>query len=89
MPGSYAVARIARGPKRAPGRLRRGDVERRAHDRDVGSPRVELFDLGQERPMPERREPRVRQVELLSHPRWKFAMRPLVPVVVAHGLTVP
>ena len=36
---------------------------------------VELFDLGQERPVPERREARVGQVELLGHAGRQVALR--------------
>ena len=59
------------------------DVERRADDRDVGLPGVELLELGQERPVPERRQPGVGQVELLSHSRRQFPLRPVV-VLIAH-----
>ena len=51
-----------------------GDVERRADDRDVGLPRLELLGLGQERPVPERRHAGVGQVELLGHARRKVAL---------------
>jgi hypothetical protein len=43
------------------------DVERRTDDGHVGLPGVELFRLGQKRAVPERRDPRVRQIKLLGH----------------------
>ena len=43
------------------------DVEGSADDRDVRPPGVELFGFGQERPVAERRQPGVRQIELLNH----------------------
>ena len=47
------------------------DVERRADDRDVGLPLVELFGIGQERPLGERGEPAEHPPdrELLLHAR--------------------
>ena len=66
------------------GPVRRRDVERCADDRDVGLPGVELFDLGQERPVPERRETRVGQVELLGHSRRQVPLRPVI-MVIAHA----
>ena len=77
-------------PRTEPGArpVRGRDVERRADDRDVGLPGVELLELGQERPVTERREARVGQVELLGHSRRQFPLRPVV-VLMAHGLTVP
>ena len=51
------------------GSIRRCDVERGADDGDVGLPRLELLDLGQERTVAERDQTGVRQVELLSHSR--------------------
>ena len=58
-------------PRTEPGAgpVRRRDVERGTDDGHVGPPRLELLHLGQERPMPERHQSRVRQVELLSHSR--------------------
>jgi hypothetical protein len=46
---------------------------------------LELFDLGQERPVPERHDSGVSELELLRH-----AGRELSPmlVLVSHGLTV-
>ena len=81
---------IGGGPDRARAEPRAGpvrgpDVERRADDRDVGSPRLELFDLGEERPVPERGQTGVGEVELFGHPRRKLA---LMIVIVTHGLTV-
>ena len=64
----------------------RGDVERGADDRDVGSPRLELFDFGQDWAVPERHHSGVGQVELLGHAGRKVA---LVIMVVAHAMTVP
>ena len=54
-----------------------GDVERRADDRDIGLPRVELLGIGEERPLPERGDPaeHVPQVELLVHPRRQRTIR--------------
>ena len=72
---------MARGPNRAPGRFVVADVERRTDDRHVGSPRLQLFGLGEKRPVPERRHPGVGQVELLDHSRRKLS---LMIVVVAH-----
>ena len=73
-------------PRAEPGAgpVRRRHVERCADDRDVGLPGLELLDLGQERPVAERRETRVGQVELLSHPRRQVSLRPMV-VLIAHG----
>ena len=73
-----ASARPVRGP----------DVERCPDDRHVGSPRLQLFDLGEEGPVPERCHAGVSQLELLDHPRRKFALM-FVIVTVAHPSTVP
>ena len=56
------------------GPVRRRDVERRADDGHVGPPRLELFDLGQERPVPERHQSRIGQVELLGHAGRKLSL---------------
>ena len=50
-------------------------VERRADDGDIGLPLVELFGVGEERALPERRQPSVgvAEVELLAHPRREHA----------------
>ena len=70
------------------GTVRGRDVERCSDDGDVGLPRIELLGFGEERPVPERRQPRVGQVELLGHAGRKLAVW-LVIVLVAHGPTVP
>ena len=59
--GARLVGRGADRPRTEPGArpVGRGDVERRPDDGDVGPPGLELFDLGQERPMPERHDARV------------------------------
>jgi hypothetical protein len=53
-----------------------GDVERRTYDRHVWSPRVELFGVGEERPLPERGETaeHVPELELFVHPRRQRAI---------------
>ena len=58
MPGSYASARIARGPEAGARPVRGGDVERRPDDRDVRLPAVELFRVGDQRPLAERADAR-------------------------------
>jgi hypothetical protein len=100
--GAGFVGRGADGARTEAGAgpVRGRDVERGADDRDVGSPRLELLHLGEERPMPERRQPGVRQVDLLGHSRRQLAVRfsgvsvsvpvvVVVPVPVTHALTVP
>ena len=68
------------------------DVERGADDRHVGLPRVELLGVGQERPLPERRQPteHVAEIQLLAHPRRQLARRLAVAaMVVPVMMTVP
>ena len=62
MVGAGLVGRGADRPRTEAGAgpVGRRDVERGSDDRDVGPPRLELFDLGQERPVPERHQSRVR-----------------------------
>ncbi|BBX37283.1 hypothetical protein MMAGJ_65650 [Mycolicibacterium mageritense] len=46
-----------------------------------------MFDLGEKRPVPERNQPRVRQIELLGHSRRQITLWPVF-VVVTHGPTL-
>ncbi len=57
--------------------VRRRDVERGAHDGDVGLPLVEVLRVGQERSLPERRQPaeHVAELELLVHAGGEMASR--------------
>ena len=73
--GARLVGGGADGPRTEPGARAVGgpDVERRADDRDVGPPRVELLGFGQERSMPERHHARVRDFELFNHAGRQFA----------------
>ena len=54
----------------------------------IRSPGVQLFNLGEERPLPERYHARVCELELLGHPRRKFALT-FVVVTWPIGSTVP
>ena len=77
MPGSYASARIARGPNRAPGRLVVEMSNGAPDDGDVGLPLVELLGVGQERPLGERGEPAEHAADrqLLLHRRRSSSRR--------------
>jgi hypothetical protein len=74
------------GAETRAGPVGRPYVERCTDDRDIRPPRVQLFDLGEKRPLPERHHPRVGELELLGHARRKVA---LTIVVVTHWSTVP
>ena len=81
--GARLVGSGTDGARAEPGTrpVRCRDVERRTDDRHIGSPRLQLFGLGEKRPVPERRHPGVGQVELLYHSRRKLS---LMIVVVTH-----
>ena len=85
MIGARLVCSCPDCPRTEPGTgpVGRRDVEWRPDDRDIGLPRVQLLELGQERPMTKRRETRVGQIELLGHSRRQFPLRPVV-VLIAH-----
>ena len=77
--GARAEARTR--PVRGP------DVERCSDDRHIGTPRLQLVDLGEERTMPERCHAGVGQLELFDHSRRKVALMSVI-VTVAHGSTL-
>ncbi len=60
----------------------RGDVERCAHDGDVGLPRIEFVRLGQERPLAEGGEAaeHVAEFELFAHSGREISPRLIAPI---------